>query len=401
MLAAGTCLAGAGFPVVLYRRAGRALPRGVDGPWAWPPHRRAERPVRTAPRAMTVAPAWGITAAPRRPGALGRPGPWSEEVADLERAYGEGRLLHVSLEEFGRTLTSRRETIERFREGGVPARALAGRLAGARTAGELEAYRDAFRRFRAFERANVLHVFAGFRYDPGFAREYPEAVQSGPLWPVLAPRSPVPGSARRPAPWVWYASPASAPTIAPAVLRGLAAEPRSPRLVVRTPRAWTAGPWPGNVTVREAPLPAWRWRRSFRGAGLRIVTGSRSLLEALRLGGPFLYFNGVLGDGARRRRHRPEKIVEFLALARAADWPAPLLSDLDAFSRGARVEEVVRRAARRRGPWGRFPATPAPSGYAPGFEDAGRLLVRLAREFARTPADSASVVARFRAASHR
>lgn len=397
VLCAGRRLASAGFALTLYRRADRPLPRGVDGPWLWPPHRRVGSLVRRAARALTVAPAWGITAATPRAGPLGRPGPWTEETAEIEQAYGSERTAHVSLEEFARTLTPDEETAERFREGGVRSRAIRGRLAAARLRGEVTAFREAFRTFRAFDRPNVLGVFATFRYDRSFAKEFPEAVQTGPLWPCHGPSASVTQDAP---PWVWYASPASAETIAPAVLAGLRRVDPSPPLIVRTPRPWTTVAPGAGLTIRTRPWTPAVWRRAFRRAPLRIVTGSRSLLEALEAGGPFLYFNGVLGAGSQRRRHRPEKIVAFLALAREADWPPHLLADLADFSRGRRVADVAARAARGTGAWRRFPSVPSPSSFATGFEDAGKVLVRFARALARTRVPASELVARFRRASH-
>jgi len=346
-----------------------------------------------------VAPAWGITGAPGREEPFGRAGPWAREVADLERAYGPGRIAHVSLEEFGRTLTSTEETLERFREGGVRARQLRPRLAAAEATGEVAAYELAYRRFRGFDRPNVLHLFAAFLYRRRFAAAFPEAVQTGPLWPDRPRRASArPGGEGG---WVWYASPASAEAIAPEVDAGLRTVDRPPRVVVRTPRPWAART-PGSVLrVTGGPLPAAAWGTRFRRASLRLVTGSRSLLEALAIGGPFLYFNGVLGRGAARRRHRPEKIVAFLEIARRADWPAELLRDLREFSRGQRVAEIVARAARREAGWGRFPRAPPVRGFASGFGDAGEVLVRIARELGAAGGAADEVVARTRARSHR
>ena len=346
-----------------------------------------------------MAPAWGITGAPGREEPFGRAGPWAREVADLERAYGPDRIAHVSLEEFGRTLTSTEETLERLREGGVRARRLRARLAAAEANGEVAAYRLAYRRFRGFDRSNVLHLFATFRYRRRFAAEFPEAVQTGPLWPDRHRRAGA--SARRGGGWVWYASPASAEAIAPAVDAGLRSVDPPPRVVVRTPRPWGARA-PGSVlTVTSGPLPAAAWQARFRRASLRLVTGSRSLLEALVVGGPFLYFNGVLGRGAARRRHRPEKIVAFLEIARPAGWPTELLRDLRDFSRGRRVAEIAARAARREAGWGRFPSAPPVRGFAEGFADAGAVLVRFARELGTAGGAAEEIVARTRARSHR
>jgi hypothetical protein len=399
VLCAGRALARAGFALTVYRRAGVPLPAGVAGPWAWPPHRRTSvlRP-RNA-RALLVAPAWGVTCAPSREGPYGRPGPWAREAAEVEKAYGTAQTAHVSLEEFGRTLGSRAENLERFREGGVRSRALGARLAQARASGEVETFVRAYRAFRAFDRPNVLHLYAAFRYEPRFAREFPEAVQSGPLWPGGRPA--LPSGAPRDPGWVWYASPASAETIAPQVIAGLARVPGRPRLLIRTPRPWRSiAPGP-SVSILPRPMPARVWTRTFRSAAVRIATGSRSLLEALEDGGPFLYFNGVLGSGRARRRHRPEKIVGLLAVARSDRWPSDLVRDLGDFSRGHRVQEVVRRAAERRGGWASFPPRPRPCGFAPGFEDAGSVLVRFAREFGEGRRSAQDVVAATRRQSHR
>jgi len=395
VLAAGRRLARAGIPLRLYRRAGRPMPRGVDGPWAWPPVRRLARLAPDPRAALTVTPAWGVSAAPERPGPLGRPGPWSEEARDVERAHGAGRTVHASLEEFARTLSVREESRERFREGGVRAREIGGRLAGARAAGEVDAFERAFRRFRAFDRPNVVHLFATFRPNAAFGRAFPAAVQTGPLWPGRFRPRRSRGRGRRS--WVWYASPASAEELLPDIEAGLDRAGGPWRLLVRTPRPWrNVRPSPGTE-VASAPLPPSTWARRFRDADVRIVTGSRSLLEALELGQPFLYFNGVLGRGAARRRHRPEKIAALLAAARDAGWPTDVRRDLADFARGRRVASVTERAARRAGGWGRSWAGIRPVGALPPFDDAGGLLVEIARALRRPGASAPAIVARLRA----
>ena len=400
VLAAGRRLARAGVPVRLYRRPGRPLPRHVDGPWAWPPHRRIDRLPPAAGAALTVSPAWGISAAPAGPPPLGRPGPWAEEAADIERAYGSDRTIHVSLEEFARTLTVREETVERFREGGVRARAIPSAAARARRRGEVATFDRAFRRFRAFDRANVLHLFASFRRDRRFARQFPEAVQTGPLWSGrIDGRRPVRRRRSAPAPWVWYASPASAEAIFPEVAAALRSGPTPRALIVRSPRSWRTAPPPG-VVVSTTPWAPAVWRRRFEDAPVRIVTGSRSLLEALELGRPFLYFNGVLGDGPARRRHRPEKIVALLARARRARWPVDVRRDLADFARGRRLGEVVRRAADRRGGWGRPWPRVRPEGFSPPFDDGGAVVVAAARALAQPGASAAEIVADLRSRSN-
>lgn len=391
VLSAGQYLARAGFPITLYRDGDRPLPRGVNGPWAWPRHRRVARLGPAHRRALTIAPAWGVSAAPPTPGPLGGPGPWSVEAAEIERAYGAERTLHVSLEEFARTLTLAEESRERWREGGVKARELSERR---RVEAGGDRFAREFRRFRAFDRPNVLHLFAGLSPSPAFARTFPEAVQTGPLWPFRQRRARAgPGRVRT---WFWYASPASSEAIAPDVVEGLAGADPPIRLFVRTPRPWrTAAPSLAG-TLRVEPIPPARWRAAFDRAEVRIVTGSRSLLDALGERRPFLYFNGVLGSGPARRRHRPEKIQALLRLARTSGWPSDLLRDLADFSQGRRVRSVVERAARRQGAWGRpFPRL-QPEGYPSCRKDLGEYLVRVGREFAESEISATELVGRER-----
>ncbi len=393
VLAAGRVLGHAGFRLRLYRGPGRPLPKSVEGPWSWPPLERVHRLRPRAPAALTVTPAWGVSAAPSRPGPLGRGGPWGEEASAIESAYGPRSTVHVSLEEFARTLSVAREDRERLREGGVRARRIGARLRESVESGERQRLREGFERYRAFDRPNVLHVFATLRRDVGFARAFPSAVQAGPLWSgSTAPAA----KGRRRGEWVWYASPASAEAIAPDVAAGLAAAVRPPHLMIRRDRPWSSGNLSAGVEHLTAPLRAAEWRSRFAGADLRIVTGSRTLLEAIEVGGPFLYFNGVLGRGAARRRHRPEKLRELLAVFRDRRAPADLLRDLADFGSGRRVRDVARRAADRAGGWRRFPRRVRPIGFRPPYDDTGRLLVAVARRLAERPRDAADLVARVR-----
>ncbi len=397
VLAAGRYLARARFRLILYREAGRPLPSNVDGPWEWPPVERRDRIHRRARAAVTVAPSWGVSAAPSRPARFGRGGPWEVEARSVEAAYGSDQTLHVSLEEFARTLPSAAETRERLREGGVPTRAIGPRYRAAEAANEVEAFRSAFRAFRGFDRPNVLHLFATFRPDPVFAREFPEAVQTGPLGSghrISAP--PVPSGRRGRREWVWYASPSSAERIAPELLRGIAGADPPVTLYVRSPRPWPSIVGAPRTRVVTAPVAPSAWRSRFRKAELRVVTGSRTLIEAMEVGGPFLYFNGVLGQGASRRRHRPEKIRAWLDLARRAGVSRSLRTDLADFARGRRVAEVVRRAARRENGWAHFPGSLGPTGFPASRADAGRVIVAVVRELARPGARSFEIVARSR-----
>jgi hypothetical protein len=399
VLAAGRELSRAGFRIVLYRRAGTPLPRSVEGPWDWPPVERRMRIAQRAPSALTVSAAWGISAGPSRPEPFGRGGPWELESRDVESAYGTGSTIHVSLEEFARTLGAAAENRERLREGGVRDRELPGRLAVSERAGEVGQFRTAFTRFRGFTHPNVLHLFATFRANPGFAREFPEAVQTGPLWP----RRSLPPSERRSAAgrreWVWYASPASAERLAPEVVAGLEDSDPPVQLYIRTDRPWKTSFPSERVEVTSSALDPVAWRRRFARADLRIVTGSRSLLEAIELGGPFLYFNGVMGEGAQRRRHRPEKVVALLDAARAVGTGVALRRDLADFARGRRVGSVVRNAAARSGGWDRFPARLGPIGFSPPYDDAGHLVVAVARALERTPTEAVAIVERIRTGS--
>jgi hypothetical protein len=303
----------------------------------------------------------------------------------------------VSLEEFARTLTSGEEERERYREGGVRSRRLRSRTATA-SAADRAAFIAAFRRFRAFEKANVLHLFATFARRPAFSREFPEAMQTGPLWPGRGGRRSNERQVSRT--WLWYATPASAEKIAPDVAAALGRVRPSARLLVRVPRPWRTEELPEGVEVRAGPIRAPAWRRHFTSAEMRIVTGSRTLLEALEDGGRFLYFNGVLGTGAGRRRHRPEKLVALLALARRHGWPADLTRDLADFARGRRVRAIVERAALRQGGWAAPPPPIRGSGFPAPFDDAGAVLLAVARDLSGPRASARGVVALWRRRSN-
>ena len=399
VLAAGRHLDRAGFRLILYRAHGRPLPPSVAGPWEWPRIERRARIARRARSALTVAPSWGVSAGPSRPGRFGRGGPWEVEARDVEAAYGPERTVHVSLEEFARTLPSRAETRERLREGGVPAREIPSRLRAAEAAHEVAAFRAAFRTFRAFDRPNVLHLYATFRPDRAFGREFPEAVQTGPLSsghfvpPERRSSRPTRGRSRE---WVWYASPASAERVASEVVAGLEGLRPPVHLYVRSPRPWATLSRTRRVVVDTRARSPRAWRARFRSAELRIVTGSRTLIEAMEVGGPFLYFNGVLGAGARRRPHRPEKIRAWLDLARRAGVSSSLRADLADFARGRRVADVVRRAASGRDGWRRFPTTLPPAGISASRGDAGQVVVAVARELSRPGVRASDLVARWR-----
>jgi len=393
VLAAGRGLAGRpGIRLLLFRGPGRPLPAHVDGPWEWPPLERVDRPAMGAPRALTVSAEWGVSAAPERPGPYGRAGPWAWESEAVERSYGADSVVHVSLEEFARTLTSLQESSERYREGGVPIRSIPARLASSQGRAERERFRSAYRTFRGFDRPNLLSVFSTFRPSRRFALEYPEAIQTGPLWPGASP-----GGRRTlhsPPEWLWYASPSSSVELIPGIDRALGRIPDPPKVLVRSPRPLPLPTGPRWTPVATEDSGAWRAR--FASAALRIVTGSRTLLEALEVGGPFLYYNGVIGRGPSRRRHRPEKIVALLEAWRADGVGVAVADDLRSFACGRAVERIVRRAARDPAFSDGFPSGWRPRGFPSPFDDAGRFLDRVAEGWAGGGEDADTFVAGLR-----
>ncbi len=394
---AGLRLARHGFPVRIFRRPGHPIPQAERTLLRGAPFRGTRTPGGRGTKALTVSAMWGVSAAPPQSGPLGRAGPWAAECAELERSYGPERVVHVSLEEFARTLTSRQETIERYREGGRSWREIRSFLTGPRARREIERFHEAYRRFRALDRTNVVHLYTGFRPSGAFAREHPEGIQVGPLWPepLRRPGPRTPGRARR---WVWYASPATSTRIAGDVVAGLARVHPPISLEVRTPRpaSWSDPP----VRIASTVEPAESWGRRFAEAEMRIVTGSRSFLEALALGGPFLYYNGTVGTGRSARRHRPEKIRSLLADWRARGIGRSRWRDLEAFSEGRRVREVVAAAAASPTRSG-YPRRYRPSTFGPGFDDAGRYLDRIAQRWARWSGDADGFVATLRAEARR
>lgn len=398
VLLVGRRLERLGWKPRIYRRDGRSLPPSVEGPWGWPTVQRVRRISPQARHALTITPWWGVSARPD----LGRsepPGPWSTETGDLERAYRADRVVHLSLEEFARTLTSPQQTRERWREGGVATREIPARLQAGSGPSEVSAFHDAYRKWRAFDRPNVLHLFTGFARSAAFGREFPEAVQVGPLWPET-PRRRI----RRPvpAPWVWYASPSSSDRLAKALAEALSRPGPSGAPVeirVRAPRRFDLPPAAGVRWRRLPPLPPRRWSETFCFAGLRIATGSRTLIEALAVRGPFLYFNGVLNQGTRTRVHRPEKLRALLAAWRGHGVPVALRHDLADFARLRGVAAIVRRARDQRSWATRFPHRADSIGFPPAWADAGRLIDRWAAEWAGSDEPASATVARWRAAA--
>jgi hypothetical protein len=400
VLAVGRRLARRGWRPFLYRKAGRPLPRSVEGPWRWPPMRRIWRLRPTSPHALTVTPWWGVSAVPERESS-GVPGVWSPETDEIERAYGMDRVVHLSLEEFARTLTSRQQTRERWREGGVAARVIDQRLRNQATGREIRAFHDAYRKWRAFDRSNVLHLFTGFVPSRPFAREFPEAIQAGPLWPEKSPRTRHRFGRRR---WIWYASPSTSDRLAGALAKEMPAPAPGQAPVeveVRGPRAIDLPRGRGLRWRWVEPTKSGEWSRRFRTADLRLVTGSRTLLEAITAGGPFLYFNGVLNRGSRTRRHRPEKIDALLEAWRRHGVSPSLRHDLADFSRLRRVSGILERAVADRRWAAQFPTRWNSMDYPTGWADGGRLIDGWADDWAHFTQSASEFVAGERAEARR
>jgi hypothetical protein len=398
VLVAGRVLEGAGARVRILRLGGRSLPGAAADLGSWPRFSRVGRIRSSRGWAITVSPSWGVTAAPRRPGRLGGAGPWAPESAEVERCYGPERTVHVSFEEFARTLSSRAQTIERYREGGWTRPQIRRLTRTRRFRREVAEFRVAYRRFRAFEVPNVLSVFPGFVRSEVFGREFPRAIQTGPLWPGRFPRR----IGRIPSRWLWYVNSPSATRLVPGLRTGLSGPGPPVRVGIRGrlaphPGISTEGPW----RILPAMSPQ-RWERRFATAGVRIVTGSRSLLDALEAGGPFLYFNGVTGDGRRTRRHRPEKLQQLLRVFAAAGGPPARVRDLRSFALARRVPQIVGAARTPEWQLG-FPRTVRVQGYLPPFDSANSWLVDLLRHVRRAAAEggsASSLVAELRRGSH-
>jgi len=332
-------------------------------------------------QAVTISSQFGITAADGRDEPLGRPGPWAAQRAEIDRAYGPGRVLHISLEEFARGRPVGALAEERWREAGRTDLARRARRASRSFRREVGEFVGLYRKFRALEVPNLLPLFPTFRRSSGFAREFPEAVQTGPLWPErrrMKGRRP----AARPLQVLWYASPSTSDRLGPRLLAGLERSPRRVLLRIRSPRPLHL---PSSDRVRVAmrpPRSPVEWRREWAAADLAIVTGTRSLLEAIDAGVGFLYFNGVMGRGRSARRHRPEKIAALLDLLRRMGAGARVRRDLSDFARLRRVEPIVERSVAHPTTWGASIRRSTERGFPEPFGDGLRTIANVVDRFA-------------------
>ena len=387
VLSVGRALARDGFPVHIVRS--RPLSVLDDRSFDWSGLRRARGLRPRADRAVTISSQFGITAADGRDEPLGRAGPWAVERVGIERAYGPARVLHISLEEFARARPVAALAEERWRESGRTERHRRARRTTRAFRREVAEFARLYRKFRAFDRPDLLVAFPTFRRSARFAAEFPEAVQTGPIWPEGPPPQ---RAVSRAGPFrvLWYASPSTADRLAPRLIAGLAAADRPVRLRVRSPRPLPLTP-SGRVQIEAAPTrPAAEWRREWARTDLAIVTGTRSLLEAIRWGVPFLYFNGVMGHGRSTRRHRPEKLLALLAVMPGPGTSARVRRDLSEFSRLRGVEEIVVRWVRRPVVIGPIVRRAVGRGFAEPFTDGARFVAAVAERFAsgsRSPAE--------------
>ena len=345
-----------------------------------------------APRALVVASQWGVTAARAHSGPLGAPGPLRPIVEELERAYGREYVVQVSLEEFARNLPERAAVREWFREGGVSEREVDARARRARRTGAITRFRREYRRFRGFGVPNLIVLFPTFVPSAAFAREFPDAVQCGPLAAARTHRFRPRHRARRTRPDVfWYASPGTSARLWERVGR----EPGI-RWTIVGDGGRALGIPPSSGSARPQ-LSGRRWNDAWRRADLRIVTGSRTLLEALADGRPFLYFNGVVGR-RRSRAHRPEKLRSLLELWRRAKISARLRRDLAEFARLQGARRILRQALSSSAWRKSWPARPIVGPWNSELRDAGRLIERLVRRWAASSEPAPSFAARERAA---
>jgi hypothetical protein len=398
VLLVGRSLARSGYRVEIARD--RPLPLLDDPSFDRTAIHRTRGVAPAAPRAVTIASQFGITAADGRDEPLGRAGPWALERAEIDRVYGPDRVLHVSLEEFARARPARELAEERWRESGRSARELRRRRRSPEARRERSEFVALYRKFRALDRPDLLALFPTFRRSAAFAREFPEAVQTGPLWPERAadPRS---LRDQRMAHVLWYASPSTSDRLAPRLLRGLERTGRPVSLLIASPRRMELPAVPGVRARFLGRVSPRAWRGAWSRAHLVIATGTRTLLEAIQSGRPFLYFNGVLGRGRSARRHRPEKIDGWRSIVGAVEEEGVSAHDLADFARLRRVEEIVAKAIVSRGPRRPPIAAAIGRGFPEPFGDGLRLIHHVVERFAAGPDGASELVRAVRAESRR
>ena len=390
------------------RRDPRAIPLDPSrkGPEPFPPVRALDAPIE-APRAVAVVTWFGVTGRREDAGGDPMPGTLADRFERLERSH-PGGLLILSLEEFGTARTSREAVTEGLRQAGFSRERIRRTLRLAGGEDRLRRYREAFRRARAGERDDVLHLFPELSPSLPALREFPFALPVGPFSPPggRRPRSPPPSRERLRV--VWYASASSAPWLLGPMVRALGHLSRPVELLVRPGPAWGPSVTPPTrapcVRVTEVgPEGRGRWARRLRSADLRVVGGSQSLVEALWEGVPFLYFNGALPTPSGRSvGFRREKLLSLLRGLTSVPGTRPVARDLRAFADLRGVSGVVRRAALSPGWRSRCArlGEGARKGFPPALREGERYLADLVRSFQGTEESVPTFVERVRK-SHR
>ncbi len=416
MAAAAWALHRAGFPLLSLPprpEAGRRPdPRASPveppraGPARFPPVRRVARPQGTG-RAMVLATWWGVTARTHDADGGPLPGPLESAVGSIVDAHGEGNVLHVSLEEFASDQTSYEALDEGLRQAGWPGPRRRAALKSASGREQCATYHRAFVLARAGERKDVLHLTGSLAPHLPALREFPFLLPVGPFGMArrsTRARPPAPPSTRRAPVILWYATRDGAADFARSLLSSLDALDRPVRLEVRAEASVVEalpGRSPGGrVAVRPlGVLEGTAWKARWRRADLRIASGSQTLVESVRLGLPFLYFNGALaGPHGSSRAFRREKFVSWLRAMQESGSSSLLRKDLSSFADGKGLDSVLRHSllsARWRREFVRD-LRRCRSGLVSSRADGDTFLVEIACRFAESSGPASDLVERLR-----
>jgi hypothetical protein len=380
----------------------------------FPTVKALDEPVGDGP-AVVIATWWGMTA--RRTDSSGRPVPGvlADSVDRITAAHEASRVLHVSLEEFASAQSSMEASAEALRQAGWQKDHIKEHLSSSEGHNWVARYHDSFLSATAGDREDVLHLVASFSTSPQATREFPFLVQVGPYrMPGPLPHSPIKGAENKVRPKVilWYATDCSSPRFATDLMQALTSV-RSPlRVKVRTWQGLTQlfpSPLEGcNVTMAFlGELSNAEWLSQLRNADLLIVGGSQSLVEALSLDRPFLYFNGYFPeDRTPPRAFRREKLSNLLLAWRRAGVSPRVLKDFADFADGRNLSEIVSRALGSL-PWRREVVASGFHGrmsplltFPPGRADGSRYLLEVVRTFDEGKMNAVEVVRRLRTRTH-